>query len=57
MTPRHVDEGPRVISSMILHTGKDLTDLTSEDVYRLRARGRRETGEAYVGTHRAWDLL
>ncbi|MGW6971656.1 hypothetical protein [Streptomyces sp. NPDC054952] len=57
MTPRHIDEGLRVISSMILHTGRDLDQLTAEDVFYLRAVGRRETGEAYVGTHSAWDLL
>ncbi|WP_369198951.1 hypothetical protein [Streptomyces djakartensis] len=57
MTPRHIDEGLRVISSIILHTGRDLAQLTAEDVFYLRAVGRRETGEAYVGTHSAWDLL
>ncbi|MFD9951394.1 tyrosine-type recombinase/integrase [[Kitasatospora] papulosa] len=57
MTPRHIDEGLRVISSIILHTGRGLAQLTAEDVFYLRAVGRRETGEAYVGTHSAWDLL
>ncbi|MEU6016161.1 hypothetical protein ABZ826_19500 [Streptomyces sp. NPDC047515] len=28
-----------------------------EDIFYLRARDRRESGEAYVGTHSAWDLL
>ncbi|WP_234432677.1 tyrosine-type recombinase/integrase [Streptomyces sp. MUSC 125] len=57
MTPRHVDEGLRLISSMILHTGRDLHELTAEDVFQVRARGRRMQGEAFVGTHSAWELL
>ncbi|MFJ4188228.1 tyrosine-type recombinase/integrase [Kitasatospora sp. NPDC089509] len=57
MTPRHIDEGLRVISAMILYTGRDLHQLTAEDVFHLRAVGRRDIGEAYVGTHSAWDLL
>jgi hypothetical protein len=57
MTPRHIDEGLRVISSMILHTGRDLEQLTGEDVFHLRAVGRRDRGGAYAGTHAAWDLL
>ncbi|WP_223126183.1 hypothetical protein [Streptomyces sp. TRM68367] len=57
MTARHIDEGLRLISSIILHTGRDLDQLTAEDIFYLRARARRENGEAYVGTHSAWDLL
>ncbi|WP_327047113.1 site-specific integrase [Microbispora sp. NBC_01189] len=57
MTPRHVDEGLRAISSIILHTGRDLELLTGEDIFQLRAWGRRDIGYAYVGTHTAWDLL
>jgi hypothetical protein len=57
MTGRHIDEGLRLISSIILHTGRDLDQLTAEDVFYLRARDRRASGEAYVGTHSAWDLL
>ncbi len=57
MTPRHIDEGLRVISAIILHTGRDLEELTGEDIFHLRAVARRDRGEAYVGTHPAWDLL
>ncbi|MDQ0958314.1 hypothetical protein QFZ66_002192 [Streptomyces sp. B4I13] len=57
MTARHIDEGLRLISSIILHTGRDLDQLTAEDIFYLRARARRENGETYVGTHSAWDLL
>ncbi|WP_243744854.1 hypothetical protein [Streptomyces hainanensis] len=35
MTPRHIGEGPRVISSIILHTGRDLAQLSAEDVFYL----------------------
>ncbi|MFR9793920.1 hypothetical protein ACL07V_35625 [Streptomyces sp. MB22_4] len=38
MTARHIDEGLRLISSIILHTGRDLDQLTAEDVFHLRAR-------------------
>ncbi|NEC67718.1 hypothetical protein [Streptomyces sp. SID9727] len=37
MTGRHVDEGLRVISKMILYTGRDLAQLTAEDVFEARA--------------------
>jgi len=57
MTGRHVDEGLRVVSAMILHTGRDLDQLTGEDVFQFRVLGRRTIGEAFVGTHSAWDLL
>ncbi|UQX00899.1 site-specific integrase [Streptomyces sp. RerS4] len=57
MTPRHIDQGLRVISAIILHTGRDLEELTGEDIFHLRAVARRDRGEAYVGTHPAWDLL
>lgn len=57
MTPRHVDEGLRLISAMILHTGRDLHELTAEDIFHVRALGRRLRGEAFIGTHTAWELL
>ncbi|MGW5564471.1 tyrosine-type recombinase/integrase [Streptomyces tendae] len=57
MTGRHVDEGLRVISKMILYTGRDLSQLTAEDVFEARAWGRRAIGYSYDGTHSAWDLL
>jgi integrase len=57
MTGRHVDEGLRVISKMILHTGRGLDQLTAEDVFEARAWGRRAIGYSYDGTHSAWDLL
>ncbi|MER5601783.1 hypothetical protein [Streptomyces sp. NPDC002265] len=57
MTSRHIDEGLRVISAIILHTGRDLEELTGEDIFHRRAVARRDRGEAYVGTHPAWDLL
>lgn len=57
MTGRHIDEGLRLISALILHTGRDLDQLTAEDIFRLRALARRQQGEAFVGTHSAWDLL
>ncbi|NEW75222.1 hypothetical protein [Streptomyces rhizosphaericus] len=51
MAPRHVDEGLRLISAMILHTGRDLHELTAEDIFHVRALGRRLRGEAFIGTH------
>jgi integrase len=57
MTPRHVDEGLRLVSAMVLHTGRDLHELTAEDIFHVRALGRRLRGEAFIGTHTAWELL
>ncbi|QMU74326.1 site-specific integrase [Streptacidiphilus sp. P02-A3a] len=57
MVPRHVDEGLRLISTIVLHTGHGLRELTAEDIFQVRAVGRRWNGEALVGTHPAWDLL
>lgn len=57
MTGRHVEEGLRVISKMILHTGRDVDQLTPEDVFEARAWGRRAIGYSYDGTHSAWDLM
>lgn len=57
MSPRHINEGLSAVAKMVLYTGRDVDQLTAEDVFDLRAQGRRATGNAYLGTHTAWELL
>ena len=57
MSPRHIDEGLAAVAKMVLYTGRGVDQLTAEDVFDLRAQGRRATGNAYMGTHTAWELL
>lgn len=57
MTPKHVDDGLKLISSIILHTGCGLEEITTEDVFRIRAYARRTVGKGLEGTHAAWELL
>ncbi|MFC0429964.1 site-specific integrase [Kutzneria buriramensis] len=57
MSESHLQQGLRVISSLVLHTGRDLPELTAEDIISVRALGRRCRGEAFPGTFPAWDLL
>ncbi|WP_406430359.1 hypothetical protein OHB00_01280 [Streptomyces sp. NBC_00631] len=53
MTGRPVDEALHVISKVILHTGRDLDQLTAEDVFEARAWGRPAIGYSYEGTQTA----
>jgi integrase len=56
MRPHQVHDGLTVISRIVLHTGRDIDQLTGEDIYQHRnfyhALGRRRCGNAA-----AWELL
>jgi integrase len=57
LPPRHVREGLRAIAKMVLHTGRDIDELTAEDVYGYRAHGIDRNGHSPTGTYSAWELL
>ena len=42
---------------MMLHTGRDLGELTEDDLIDYHAWGRRNGGRIPPGLHAAWDLL
>jgi hypothetical protein len=57
MQLRHTREGLATIAKMVVHTGRDVDQLTAEDIYEYRAHGISRQGQAPVGTYAAWDLL
>ena len=46
-----------ILAKMVLHTGKDLDQLTVDDFFELRAWSVQEPGRKTSGTNGAWDLL
>jgi hypothetical protein len=57
MRPHHVHDAVTAIARIVLHTGRDVDQLTGEDVHEHREwfyRTRRSSGR---GNNAAWDLL
>jgi hypothetical protein len=48
-------EGLKAITKIVLHTGKDLASLTTEEVLEYRAKDHGDRGAK--GVHEAWELL
>lgn len=57
MHPRYAGNAITTVAKMVLHTGRDVDQLTAEDIYEYRAYGINRKGQAPVGTYPAWDLL
>jgi hypothetical protein len=57
MSPRTAGSGIKILSKIVLHTGRDLNELAVEDIFEYRAAGLRPSGGAPAGTYAAWDLL
>jgi site-specific recombinase XerD len=55
MTGDQLAHALAVLAKMVLHSGKDLGQLTVEDFYELHAWG--AEGNRTLGIHGAWDLL
>jgi site-specific recombinase XerD len=56
MRPHHVHDAVTAIARMVLHTGRDVDQLTGEDVHEHREWSR-QTRRSSRGTNAAWDLL
>lgn len=50
-------DGLLAVSKLVLHTGRDVDQLTAEDVYEYREWFYRGLRSADRGVHAAWDLL
>ncbi|MGI8305874.1 tyrosine-type recombinase/integrase [Saccharopolyspora hattusasensis] len=57
LSARERGEALSVCSKIVLRTGKDLDQVTAEDVLELHAWSHRHCGRAVRGLHLAWDLL
>lgn len=57
MTGDQIKQALTVLAKMVLHTGKDLGQITVEDFYELQAWGTHGHGGRTLGIHGAWDLL
>ena len=55
MTGDQLGQTLTILAKMVLHTGKDLGQLTVDDFYELHAWG--AEGNRTLGIHGAWDLL
>ena len=54
---RHRSETARILTKIVLHTGKNLRDLVPEDLLRCRAWHLRHSGKAKSGLFSAWDMM
>ncbi|GAA0547419.1 tyrosine-type recombinase/integrase [Paractinoplanes ferrugineus] len=54
---RHLGEAMVSLTKIVLHSGKTLDQLTSEDVLAYRDWYRQRTGRTKYGLHGAWDVL
>jgi site-specific recombinase XerD len=50
-------DAERALAKICLHTGRDLDQLTSEDLLGFRDWGMRTAGKIPYGLHAGWDLL
>ncbi|MDT0453791.1 tyrosine-type recombinase/integrase [Streptomyces hesseae] len=57
MAGRQVSQALTVLSKIVLHTGKDLHEVTSDDVFEFRAWNINRYGQHKSGIHGAWDVL
>lgn len=57
LTGTHLVEPMVVISRMVLHTGKDIDELTPDDMLELFAWSLQNQGRAAFGLHNAWEIL
>jgi site-specific recombinase XerD len=57
MTGDQVRQTLTILTKMVLHTGKDLDQITVEDFYELHAWGTQGHGHRTIGIHGGWDLL
>ncbi|GAA1379630.1 tyrosine-type recombinase/integrase [Catellatospora chokoriensis] len=53
----HLDQALAVLSKIVLHTGRDVDQLTPDDLLELFAWSLSVRGRGVVGLHLAWDLL
>jgi site-specific recombinase XerC len=54
---KQLAEALNVLSKIVLHTGKNLDELTGEDLFEIRAWRIDHRGRALSGIHAAWELL
>lgn len=54
---RHLAEALNVLAKIVLHTGKNLDEVTAEDLFEIRAWRIAQQGRALNGIHGAWELL
>lgn len=57
ITPRHLSEAILILTKIVLHTGRDLDQLTDEDVLAFRDWYLQRDGRTKFGLHGAWDVL
>lgn len=57
MAGRQIAEVLTILSKIVLHTGKDLDRLTTEDIFEFRAWNLSRYARHKGGIHGAWDVL
>ncbi|MFI0410688.1 tyrosine-type recombinase/integrase [Actinomadura sp. 3N508] len=57
MEGRQLAEALTLLTKVVLHTGKDLPDLTPDDLFEVRAWQLGHAGRMTQGVHGAWELL
>ncbi|WP_406739567.1 site-specific integrase (plasmid) [Streptomyces sp. NBC_00853] len=57
MAERRLDEGLKILSKLVLHSGKELDQLSAEDFEDYRHWGLKRLGRIPPGVFPAWDLL
>lgn len=57
MIPSQASRALKVLTTIVIHTGKELSDLTSEDLLDFRERTPRAGKYGHFGLHSAWHLL
>ncbi len=54
---RQLEEGLRLLAKIVLHTGRDVDQLSAEDIFTYRAWSIREGRRNRAGIHLSWTLL
>jgi site-specific recombinase XerD len=57
MRPSHVTEGVRTITKLVIHTGREVDQLTVGDLHEYREWREQAVKRTKQGPHAAWDLL
>lgn len=57
MQGSQITDGLRAVSKMVLHTGRDVDRLTTDDVYEYRESFYKGLKASEHGVHAAWDML
>ncbi len=57
MHTSQIQDGIRAITKIVLHTGRDIDQLTAEDIYQYRERFYRGLRSGDRSVHAAWELL